>query len=293
MTVSDYEGQDGQENQHEDAEAEARKLGWAPRDKWRGRPEDFVEADEFVKRGREVLPLVRSQFEKARAENEDLKRQIEDRTRDFEDRIKRSERMAQKSLEMQRAQLVADFETQKRQAVINGDTEAFDRVSRQEQDTYRRFAEDNKAEAQASQKPGQPDVPPEVQEWGKRNPWFFSDHALSLEAQGLHAQFRQESPGMPLSENLDRVTETLKQRYPQKFGVGQTGDAKPPQRGYSAVEGGSSMRGAPASRAKGWKELPAEARQACESMISRGYLKGDAQKIKDNYAKTYWEEDGE
>jgi len=296
MTESNYDDRDANDAGQDD-EAEARKLGWAPREKWRGKPEEFVEAGEFLRRGREVMPILRTQFDRTRAENEKLRKELEETKADFDRRVKTTERMTQRLLEQQRAQMVQEFDAKKRDAAAKGDIAEFDRVSRQERDAYSRIAEENKAAQAEAVKtpPGAPELPDEVKQWAGRNQWFFQDNSLKLEAEALHVRLLQESPGMSLSDNLETVTETLKQRYPQKFGVkpATNGDARQAERGYSAVEGSTSMRGAPSSRSRGWKELPREAKDACEQMIERGYLKGDRKAIQDNYAKTYWEESGE
>ena len=48
----------------EDFEGEARAQGWVPQEEFRGRENDWVDAETFVKRGREILPIVRKNNEK-------------------------------------------------------------------------------------------------------------------------------------------------------------------------------------------------------------------------------------
>jgi hypothetical protein len=281
-----------QDHEHDvDTEAEARKLGWAPREKWRGKAEEFVDADEFLRRGREVLPIVRSQVDQTRAENERLKQELAATRTEFDRRVKTTERMTQRLLDQQRIQMSEEFEGKKRAAVAKGDTAEYDRVARQESTAYAKMADEAREIAkEAAPVPQAQQPPPEAQEWLKRNDWFLKDKPLAMEAEALHIAMLQEQPGLGLSDNLERVTETLKQRYPAKFG-GQTQQAAVR---HSAVEGGSSgMRGGAGSRERGWKDLPADAKGACTGLISSGRLKGDPKKLQENYAKTYWEEYGE
>lgn len=276
----------------DDSEAQARRLGWAPREKWRGRPEEFVEADEFLRRGREVLPIVQSQVDKARAENEQLKRELAQTRADFDRRVKTTERMTARLLEQQQAQLTEEFEAKKRAAAAAGDTAAYDNIRRQEDRAYAKIAEDAKAAKEAPDVQTPPQQPPEVQDWAKKNDWFFRDKALAMEAEALHIALLRDHPGLALQENLERVTNTIRSRYPDKFG--EPAAATPRERNFSAVEGGSSaQRGASNSRERGWKELPSEDRAACDQLIERGYLKGDPKKARENYARTYWQEYGE
>ena len=281
------------ENDTEDLEGEARKLGWAPRDKWRGKAEEFVEAGEFLRRGREVLPIVRSQVDQTRAENEKLRQELAATRADFDRRVKTTERMTERLLQQQQAQMVAEFEEKKRAAAATGDAKAYDAVVRQEQTAIARAADVAKEAAKDTAPPPQgQQPPPEVQEWSKKNEWFFRDRPLAMEAEALHVALLQEQPGLSLADNLERVTETIKQRYPQKFGGQQQASTR--ERGFSAVEGGSSSsRVGASSRERGWKELPSEARAACEQMLRNGRLKGDPKKVQESYARTYWEEYGE
>ena len=44
-----------------EVQAEAEKLGWIPATRYKGDAERFVDADEFIKRGETVLPIVKEQ----------------------------------------------------------------------------------------------------------------------------------------------------------------------------------------------------------------------------------------
>ena len=47
-------------DENTDVEARARDMGWSPRDSWRGKAEDWIDAETFVKRGTEILPILRA-----------------------------------------------------------------------------------------------------------------------------------------------------------------------------------------------------------------------------------------
>ncbi len=42
-------------------QAEALQMGWRPKEKFSGNPENFVEAEEFVNRGKQMIPFIKSQ----------------------------------------------------------------------------------------------------------------------------------------------------------------------------------------------------------------------------------------
>jgi hypothetical protein len=124
----------------------------------------------------------------------------------------------------------------------------------------------------------------------------------------------EKAPGLDLSENLERVTSELKKKYPEKFGISsetnhqntfsnnssqRTENTSQTQQSsqHSFVEGGNS---GPASsstssyRRKGWSDIHPDDRALAEkSYINTGFYGSDTQKARDEYAKDYWEINGE
>src|SRR5574337_2116397 len=71
--MSDIQTDDfGGEGEHETPEvapeilSEAMEQGWVPQDKWTGRPEEWSDAETFVRRGREINPILRKALKKER-----------------------------------------------------------------------------------------------------------------------------------------------------------------------------------------------------------------------------------
>src|SRR2546421_12509972 len=59
----------------EETEVKAKELGWAPKEEFRGNPEKWVDAETFLKRGEEILPLVKAQNRKLQNEVTALQRE--------------------------------------------------------------------------------------------------------------------------------------------------------------------------------------------------------------------------
>ena len=51
-----------------ETEISARAMGWRPQDEFGGDPERWVDADTFVARGEQVMPLLKAQNKKLRQE---------------------------------------------------------------------------------------------------------------------------------------------------------------------------------------------------------------------------------
>jgi hypothetical protein len=93
-----------------DFEAEARSHGWTPQEEFKGDPARWVDAETFIKRADEVMPLLKKQNAHQKRELEEMKRTI-----------KRLSAAEQRAYENARADIAAEMEA----AVEAGDLTAF------------------------------------------------------------------------------------------------------------------------------------------------------------------------
>lgn len=287
---------------------EATGMGWVPKEKFRGDPNLWRPASEFVRRGREILPIVqktnRSLQDKVRA----LETQMEERDRAFEERTRRLDGMARVALERQKAQLEGAYEAAKRKAVADGDIEAYDRLADEGRKAVANFDPEAEAERYAPKpqpQPQQQQIPANIQSavqgWIADNAWFDRDEEMREIASFEHGRLLKRMPGLSIEENLQKTLEYVKERFPNKFGV----TSKPPaQQPHSpAVEGGGRQPQNSNGRARGWNDLPPEAKTSGERFITRDGLflpKGadaenptdkDIQAARAAFAKNYWEQE--
>ena len=57
---------------------EAESQGWVPKERFRGNEADWVDADTFVKRGREILPILRKNNENLVKDLQSTKQQLQE-----------------------------------------------------------------------------------------------------------------------------------------------------------------------------------------------------------------------
>ena len=57
---------------NEAIEQEALSQGWVPEERWTGKPEEWTDAETFVRRGREINPILRKSLERERAKTAKL-----------------------------------------------------------------------------------------------------------------------------------------------------------------------------------------------------------------------------
>ena len=101
-----------------DWNADARDMGWKPKDEWHGDSDGWRDAKEFVKRGDEIFGFIRNDRDRLREKNAQIEA-------DRDDRLKRMEKQYVGLLERQKTLHEADIkviEADKRKAVEEGDT---------------------------------------------------------------------------------------------------------------------------------------------------------------------------
>jgi hypothetical protein len=243
-----------------DYDAEAREMGWVPKDEFRGPDDNWRPADEFVKRGEEILPIVN-------AKNRRLEERLEKQERAFEERARRLEAMQQKGLERQKAQFEADqkrIAEQKRIAVSEADSETYDRLDAEEKSL---------APPEVEPEPAQQTNSDAETEFAGKNPWYNTD-PLARSLAIAESQRVAAIPGSTVEQQLKAAEDAVKLRFPEHF-------PKP----VPPPGGGATHRTATQKRGKGVNDLPPEAVSAAKSFIAQGVYKDMAE-----YAKDYFEE---
>lgn len=289
--IEEVEEQEEDEQQDDDTqavEAEARSMGWVPKDEFRGPENQWRDASEFVERGNTVLPIVQSLLKKERSKTSSLEAKIEKMSSDFESKFARLSQMSDLALTKQREQLESQFGAMKERAVETGDMDAYRAADKAEKDAIKDLETKS---APQEQKKGQdrPPAPPEVDEWVKdvgfqRWPQYMQAFAIET-----HETMLADKPGMSIEDNLSETLSAVKDKFPEKFGK------KTETTRAAKVEGGS--RGGGSSNGSAYSKLPKDAKAMCDSQVDL-YLKPgetaekDGLKAKERWAKVYFEQPG-
>jgi hypothetical protein len=218
----------------------------------------------------------------------DLKASKDAQARDFQQRLDRLDRTTKSALTHQREQIDAAWKIRMREAVNLADMEAFDKAQEGRDRALKKF--DEGVEELPATKGKQPDdAPPEVKAFAKRNSWFDVDEDMTDVAVNISKRLASKYPDMPLDERLEQVEREIKRKFPNEFtSIGETiktNGAKPP-----AVEGG--LRPIKTSTAKGWAQLPPEAKEFADSLIKDGLFDKDPEKARAKYAAEYFSQPG-
>lgn len=269
-------------------EDQAKQLGWVPQEQFRGPAEAWVDAETFVRKGEEILPLVRANNKKlhtelANTQNQvrELKQLVEAGTeslRAFEEFHRDS---LARALEQQRTELTKQLKLAREE----GDVDAEIRVQEE-------LEENRTARKEAANKPkaavttvtttaavtAEPEVDPEFVEWHKDNAWFGVDKKKTAFANGLAQSLRADPANAALVGRafFDEVAKQVDRAFPETD-----------ERSFDKV-GGAADTTPRGGRGRGtFEALPAEAKAACDRFGERLVGEGRAYKTLADWRKQY------
>lgn len=242
-------------------DAEAREMGWVPKDEFKGDPEKWRPADEFVRRGEEILPIVRQQ-------NRKLQDQLEAQKKDFADRIARMERVQEEGIKRARAEAEAELRqirAQQREATAAGDTETFDRLDARREQLAAEITRP------AQQQPGneQEAHDAKVRAFADANPWYRDNFEMAKFADDFSLWNANRNPNLSFEQNMQETLAAVAKRFPDAFSRGGASGAA---NGHAAVDGGGAFTGGHSPKDI-WAGIPAEARSQFKKDVARGLFK--------------------
>ena len=252
-------------------ESEARAQGWVAQEEFRGSESDWVDAETFVRRGKEIMPILRKNNEKLLKELGEAKKMAEEAretAKEFREFQKQQFERKTKDLESQLEQL----KQAKRDAITQGDgdraiaiDDAMDDLKEQRLEAKQdlKAAEDKAAEVP------QVTSDPVLNQWMDKNDWFGKDTRMTGVANGLGVELRRENPNLNGQAFLDKLDEELTAMFPEKFGK---------KRVQNPMEGSSNGTARPTvgSGKKTYANLPADAKAACDKYVKQGLMTKEA-----------------
>ena len=260
----------------ENYESEARAQGWVGQEEFRGRETDWVDAETFVKRGREILPIVRKNNEKLLKELQEARKIAEEAretAKEFQKFQKEQYERKAKELEAQLSQL----KVARREAISSGDGVRVDELE-EAQDAIKEELQQTREAAKVEIKPIETpkQVDASLQAWLDKNDWFGQDVRTTGIANGLGEAIRRENPQLVGQAFLDKLDEELAATLPDKFGKKKT---------VNPMDGaGSSAAGRPSKGKQSYEQLPSDAKAACDRFVKQGLM------TKEEYVKDYFAE---
>lgn len=270
-------------------ETRAKEMGWVPQDQWKGNPDKWTDAEEFVERGEQVLPILRANNRKlqddlltSKQKIGTLEQQLEATRSIVQGLEKNFNESLERRLQEQRAQLKGDLKA----AVEDRDVDRELEIREQLEDLTEaeRAAkikqEENKKKLEAKppvQTKTDPDLSPDFNSWKEENPWFGEDKKRTRAVIRAAEDLRDEGD---TSQGKEFFNKALRRAE----GEGN----EPP---VSRVDSGNA-RSNNRAQTKTYSSLPSEAKQACmedvENFVGEGKLFKTEKDWQEYYAKTYY-----
>jgi hypothetical protein len=268
------------ETTERDFEAEAKEHGWSPKEDFKGDTARWVDAETFMKRADEMMPLLKATNARLKRDLDSIKKDLRRATTHFEGAEKRAYERA-----------LADLEKRHTQAVEAGDVEGAKGVLKE--------LNELKPEADAPVKHTKEEAQEALDAFREEHSWYDKANLANASELDMNARLFfdrmidkhiEKTKEMAPADFFAFVTDLTLEKYPLLKG-------KPArQKPASAVEGG--MGGRPRGSSKSWDNLPDEARRQFDKFINRGILgvkaSGDSEKdvaaSRAYYARTFdWE----
>ena len=265
---------------------EAREMGWADKDKWRGKEEDWVDAKTFLEKGKQVLPIVAAHNKRLRGDLDTLGGELASVKAALDGANAAIEALQASHDEDTKAQVEAaraKLKTELAAASRDGDHEAVADLTDQ---MTRLNTADDKADKDEKGDKGngkdrqEPQLHPEVVSWFTEHPDFAKDRRRIALARAIADEKRTAGDKRVGAAFLDEVAEEVEQV------LGGAGGNNGASR-VAGGNGGTSRSNAANGGGKSYADLPAEAKAACDKMAARLVGENRAHKTIDSWRKSY------
>lgn len=246
-------------------EARAREMGWVPPEEFRGGAENALSAEEFVRRGEQILPIVNKR-------NRELEKKLQAMQGDVKELVRQMGEQRRSSHEQQ----IADRKQARDKALEDGDT-----------DTVRRYDQEiEKLQQKAPQAPQEaepggwtPEFTQLVDQFKDQNSdWYGKDALRTKEFADYHDFLLTTNPDMGDEERLEAARKAVFEKYPRQTRRKSSG---------SPVEGGGTTQRKGSSRKKGYDDLPPEAKQAYDKFVTQQKVMKGEEYLREFFGEEY------
>jgi hypothetical protein len=273
-------------------ETKALGMGWMPKEKFRGDPEKWVPAETFVERGETFVPYLKANNRKLEAKVDSLSAKLTEQANAFQEQIEAlrsyNSEFNKQRVESQRKEIVAGIKAAREE----GDVEAEEVLRERLAETKKALSESDEKKP-AAPKPSettqiQPtaEVKQAFEAFREAHTWYEEDHMMksafigTMQTKMLDPEFQKLS----VPERFEEVAQAVESR----FGLSPRGKAKSKYEGSSGGGGPESRT----DRAKGYAELPAEAKEGCDryaaKLVGKGKAYATVEAWQKKFAEDYW-----
>lgn len=280
----------------EEIEQEARNMGWVPQEEFRGNKDHWVDADEFVERGRTVMPILlqnnkrlQKEIDKRNADIDNLRTKLQNAETVMTKLEKHYTEANKRAVDIAKVQLREELKQAREDNDLDKELEVQERLD----DLRQREAEVEVPAKKDEPKPKGNEYTPEFKEWLGRNPWFDKDKKKTKLVTRIAEDLREEGSDLQGVEFFDECVRVYDEQYGESDDSEDKEEKKPVRRPTSKVDSSSNRGGGRGG--KSWNDLPAAAKQVCDEdaddLVGPGKRYKNLKDWRDQYAKIYFAED--
>lgn len=261
-------------------EKEAREQGWVPKEEFRGKETDWIDADIFVQRGKEINPILRKNNERIQKELEQARKELQELRMGVEEFKKFTKEAHERKIANYEVE-IASLKEQKKQAISSGDGDLAVQLDEQIDAVKEAKAQATKESKEEQKQEPQQTINPKIQEWVDNNKWYSTNKGMAEVTNEIGARIRASNPFF----NEEQFLEALDKELEDTFSLTKLGRTKAAKRENPMTETPQSG-GNTASKGKHtYESMPADAKAACDSFLKQGIIKS-----KDEYVKMYYDQ---
>ena len=235
-----------------EVEKVAAKLGWRPEQDFTETPENFVDAETFILRTKDIQDTMRGHLK-------DQRRQIKDMSTSIED-IKIHNKQVMRAKIGELTEKVEALKSQKKEAIEDGKVEAVEKIDKEIDNIKGEIVEFDKSTKETKG----PEKTEKFDEWQTDNPWYGQDEEMTSYAD---AQANlPEYEGIKFEKMTKMVTTKVKQMFPDYF---KKGGATPPA---SPVEKSTRTNKKGAAKTFTVADLTENQRRTCNDFVKKGFM---------------------
>jgi hypothetical protein len=292
-------------NAEVDIETQARALGWSPKEHFKGDPRHWVDAETYVNRGEQIMPILRqnnrkleSELTSTKSELAALKAQLEASNAAIKELKSFNSKTARDAAKATRADLIRGI-TEAREA---GNVEQEVALQDQLDETRAAIREAEKeaaADPEATRSGADPAAKPPLNPalsaaktvfdtWRSENTWYDEDPVKHGLAEGFAVKLRKEGTDLTGRAFFDEVA-----RQVNAFTGGTKREPPPKDKVEGGGRGNGGGGGGGSSAGHSFADLPADAKAACDKFASRGDIsigKGKTFETLEDWRKHYTNE---
>lgn len=262
--VETVEADDQSEPEH--SEDYARRLGWRPKDEFKGDDAKWMGWEDFLDEDKSAAPQLKAQVKLLRRRLDQADRRMAKAEKTFDEAREYFSKAEQRAYD----RAIKDIKAKQIQAVRDGDEEAFAE------------ADAELEELGKDMKPAAPRPDVEVQKafkaWQRENDWYGSDDAMTAVADRIAQKMGSyEDAGLDPVEYLAEMEKRVRKEFPHKFKAAELPQKRPAVGGVSNVQG--------ARGAETFGNMPADAKAQFKRFKDQGIPVTE-----EGFAKDYWTE---